>query len=65
VANAAGLDFVPIVWEPFDLLMRQRDYFREPLQALIRFLRSDELKNRAQEMGGFDMSESGAVRFAA
>ena len=33
VANAAGLDFVPIVWEHFDLAMRQRDYFHPPLQA--------------------------------
>src|SRR5512139_477518 len=24
VANSAGLDFAPIVWEPFDLVMRQR-----------------------------------------
>lgn len=64
VANAAGLDFVPIVWEPFDLLMRQRDYFRPPLQALMKFLRSHELEQRAKEMGGYDLSESGAVRGA-
>ena len=63
VANSAGLDFVPIVWEPFDLLMRQRDYFHPPLQALIRFLQSDELAARAQEMGGFDLSGAGKVRF--
>ena len=65
VANSAGLDFVPIVWEPFDLLMRQRDYFHPPLQALIRFLGSDELAARAQEMGGFDLSDAGKVRFVA
>lgn len=64
VANAAGLDFVPILWEPFDLLMRQRDYFRRPIQALVRFLRSQELATRAQEMSGYDMSDTGAVRFA-
>ncbi len=63
VANSSGLDFVPIVWEPFDLVMRQRDYFHPPLQALIRFLRSDELSARAQEMGGFDLSDAGKVRF--
>ena len=63
VANSAGLDFVPIVWEPFDLLMRQRDYFRPALQALIRFLQSDELAARAQEMGGFDLGGAGSVRF--
>ncbi len=63
VANSAGLDFAPIVWEPFDLLMRQRDYFHPPLQALIRFLQSAELAARAREMGGFDLSDAGKVRF--
>ena len=63
VANAAGLDFVSIVWEPFDLVMRQRDYFHPPLQALFKFLRSDELAARAQEMGGFDLRAAGSVRF--
>jgi molybdate-binding protein len=63
VAHAAGLDFVPILWERFDLLMRQRDYFRPPLQALITFLRSPELAARAAEMRGFDISDTGAVRF--
>ena len=42
VANAAGLDFVSILWEPFDMVMRQRDYFQPQLQALLRFLQSDE-----------------------
>jgi len=63
VANSAGLDFVPIVWEPFDLLMRQRDYFHPPIQTLIQFLRSEELTTRAQEMGGFDLGAAGTVRF--
>ena len=63
VANAAGLDFVPIVWESFDVLMRQRDYFRPSLQSLMRFIRSEALAARAGEMGGFDLSTAGAVRF--
>ena len=63
VANAAGLDFVPIVWEHFDLVMRQRDYFHAPVQAILRFLRSPDLAARAQELGGYDMSGAGQVRF--
>jgi excisionase family DNA binding protein len=63
VANAAGLDFVAIVWEPFDLLMRQRDYFRPGPQKLMQFLRSDDLASRAREMGGFDIAPAGTVRF--
>jgi hypothetical protein len=54
---------VPIVWESFDLLMRQRDYFRPSLQSLMRFIRSEALAARAGEMGGFDLSTAGAVRF--
>src|SRR5690242_18983513 len=65
VANSAGLDFVPIVWEPFDLVMRQRDYFRPPMQALMRFLRSADFRTRASELGGFDVSGAGEVRFVS
>jgi putative molybdopterin biosynthesis protein len=64
VANAAGLEFVPIMWEDFDLLLRQRDYFRAPMQAFFRFLSSSEFKARAQEAGGYDVSRAGQVRFA-
>jgi len=63
VANVAGLDFVPIVWEPFDLVMRQRDYFRPQLQTLLKFLQSDEFAARARELGGYDIHSAGSVRF--
>jgi putative molybdopterin biosynthesis protein len=63
VANAAGLDFVPIVWEHFDLVMRQRDYFHPPLQAALRFLQSAEFAARAQELAGYELSDAGKVRF--
>ena len=63
VANSAGLDFVPLVWEPFDLVMRQPDYFRPALQALFKFMRSEALATRANEIGGYDLSEAGKVRF--
>ncbi len=64
VAHAAGLDFVPLAWEHFDLIMRQCDYFRPPLQALFEFLRTRELSTRANELGGYDVSAAGKVRFA-
>jgi len=64
VAAAAGLDFVPLVWESFDLVMRQRDYFRPPLQALAEFLRRPALAARAAELGGYDVSDAGKIRFA-
>jgi len=63
VANSAGLDFIPIVWEPFDLVMRQRDYFRPALQSLLKFFHSPDFATRGRELGGYDLSAAGTVRF--
>jgi putative molybdopterin biosynthesis protein len=63
VAHAAGLDFVPLTWERFDLALRQRDYFRPPLQALFRFVRSATFRDRERELTGYDVSDAGEVRW--
>jgi excisionase family DNA binding protein len=62
VALAAGLDFVPLTWEHFDLVVRHRDYFTPGLQALFAFLRTPALAERASELGGYDVSAGGSVR---
>jgi excisionase family DNA binding protein len=64
VAKAAGLDFITLTWESFDLLTRQRSYFRPPMQALIRFLADRRFALRAGELGGYDLSPAGQIRFA-
>lgn len=64
-AKTAGLDFVPLIWESFDLVMRQRSYFRPSMQALITFLREDRLKIRATEFSGYDAENAGQIRYAA
>jgi putative molybdopterin biosynthesis protein len=65
VANSAGLDFVPITWESFDLVTRQHDYFKPSMQTLFNFLRSAEFATRAAEFGGYDLSVAGMVRFVS
>ena len=62
VARAAGLDFLPLAWERFDLVLRQRDYFMKGPQALFNFMHSSVLRDRATELGGYDVSDAGAVR---
>jgi excisionase family DNA binding protein len=49
VAQAAGLAFVPLTWERFDLVLRQRDYFLPGPQALARFMRSAAFRTHAAE----------------
>jgi len=65
VANAAGLDFVPILWERFDLAVRNRDYFRSPLQRFLTFLRTPEFSARSRELGGYEIASAGSIRYSA
>ena len=62
-AAARGVDFLPL-WpsEPFDLVMRRRDYFEPPIQALLAFARTDGFRRHAEHLGGYDISGLGEVR---
>jgi putative molybdopterin biosynthesis protein len=62
VARSADLDFVPLAWERFDVVLRQRDYFAAAQQALFGFLRTPSFAERARELQGLDVSEAGQVR---
>jgi putative molybdopterin biosynthesis protein len=64
VADAAGLGFVPILWERFDLVLRQRDYFLPGPQALFEHIRKPVFRAKADEMQGYDVAKAGTVRFA-
>jgi excisionase family DNA binding protein len=62
VARSAALGFLPLTWERFDLVFRQRDYFLPEQQVLLKFMRSDVFRERAGELGGYDVNEAGEVR---
>lgn len=64
-AKAAGLDFVPLLWENFDLLMHQRDYFKPSLQVLMSFMSKPLLKQRANDLTGYDTTPVGTIRYFA
>ncbi|MCV0395609.1 MAG: helix-turn-helix transcriptional regulator [Rhizobiaceae bacterium] len=62
-ARTADLDFVPLVWESFDLLMRQRTYFQPSFQSLLRFVGQEAFAGRAAELAGYDPAPAGQIRF--
>lgn len=62
VAAACGADFLPLIWEHFDLALRQRDYFLPGPQKLLAFMRSQTFTERARELGGYDAARAGQVR---
>ncbi len=65
VANMADLDFVRLKWEQFDLVVSQRAYFRPPLQIFFSFLQTKEMRRQAMQVGGYDISVAGQVRYAS
>lgn len=64
VATAAGLDFVPLATEQFDVLVRQRDSYRTPMTRFLDLIRTPRFAARAAELGGLDVSRAGSVRWA-
>lgn len=62
VAHAAGLGFVPLIWERFDLVLHQRDYFLPGPQALFEHIRKPAFHAQAAELQGYDVAEAGRVR---
>lgn len=65
VATQYRLGFVPLQRERFDLVMRRRDYFEPPLQALLAFTRTDAFAARARDLGGYEIAGIGRVVFNA
>ncbi|MDE2228609.1 MAG: helix-turn-helix transcriptional regulator [Alphaproteobacteria bacterium] len=65
VAERHKLGFVPLRWERFDLAMRRRDYFEPPAQKLLGFARTPRFAEKAQTLGGYDLSAAGTVNYNA
>ncbi|QJE72341.1 helix-turn-helix transcriptional regulator [Aerophototrophica crusticola] len=61
VARRLHLDFLPLRWERFDLLLPRRDWFEPPFQTLLRFARSGVAQAKAADLSGYDLSGHGMV----
>ena len=65
VARDQGLDFVPLQWERFDLVVRRVEYFEPPMQRLLAFARTEPFRGRAASLGGYDVTNTGMIVFNA
>ena len=64
-AYSFNLDFVMLARERYDLLVRRRQYFMPVFQKLLAFMHLPEFQERAEMLGGYDLSGSGQVRYNA
>ena len=63
VARMHRLDFIPLFRERYDLLVWRREYFEPPMQRLLAYCAGAAFRRRATEIGGYDCSGLGTVRY--
>jgi excisionase family DNA binding protein len=60
-ATEFGLDFIPIGWEAYDLVLYRGIYFRTLFQKLLEQLKGPDCQRWAQLLGGYDFADSGKL----
>jgi putative molybdopterin biosynthesis protein len=60
-ASEFGLEFLPIGWEAYDLVMPRAVYFRTLFQKLLDALKSADCQHWSQLFGGYDFRDTGRV----
>ncbi len=56
VAELLGLDFVPLRWERYDLLVSKEHFFEQGVQLFLGLLHEPEFRAIAQKLDGYDLS---------
>ncbi|MFW5961190.1 MAG: substrate-binding domain-containing protein [Desulfohalobiaceae bacterium] len=63
VAGLLGLDFLPLHWERFDLLISKERFFEPSIQSFLHLFQTKEFRGLASELSGYDLSLSGRMLY--
>jgi putative molybdopterin biosynthesis protein len=63
VAGLLDLDFVPLRWEHYDLMIFKERFFDAHVQKFLGLLREEQFTKLAESMQGYDVSQSGRMLF--
>lgn len=61
VASLLDLDFLPLKWERFDLLIPKDGFFAKGVQLFLDLLHSSDFNALAEHLSGYDLSLSGKM----
>ncbi len=61
VANILGLEFIPICWERFDLLISKDRFFDQGIQLFLPMLKGKVIQKASLQLGGYDLSSTGRM----
>lgn len=63
VATLLGLDFLPLRWERFDLIIPKDNFFHKSVQMFLDLLHQSEFRDLAAGLTGYDLSSSGRMMY--
>ena len=63
IAAQLGLDFIPLRWERYDLLVTRERFFDKGIQLFLGLLHEDAFRAMAARYAGYDISASGSMLF--
>ena len=63
VAGMLKLDFLPLRWERFDLLISRERFFEKGIQSFLNLLHEKEFRQLADSLAGYDVSLCGKILF--
>ena len=63
VANLLGLDFIPLRWERYDLLISKEHFFEQGVQLFLGLLHEPQFREMAEKLDGYDLSLCGKMVF--
>ena len=63
VAGLLGLDFVPLRWERYDLMIFKERFFDTNVQSFLGLLHDEQFFEMAKSMAGYDVGRSGRMLF--
>jgi excisionase family DNA binding protein len=61
VANILNLEFIPVTWERFDMVLSRETFFGPGAQAILETLRSGEFRRRVSHLGAYDFEQTGEI----
>jgi len=64
VSKLLGLEFIPITWESFDMILDQATFFEKGLQTFIDVLKSGEFRKAVEKLAGYDFKNSGKILYS-
>jgi excisionase family DNA binding protein len=63
VAGLLGLDFIPLRWERYDLMIAKERFFDEGVQRFLGLLHENAFKKLTEGLQGYDLQFSGKMVF--